>query len=142
MKRQRSIKKVSIGILFYIIKNERVIIVLSGIVLLIFLFVVLNKQTENAQKFDENRLIGSFQIIGSPTTILTLRQGHLFTLENHINGKFYGDGNWEVNFEDTTRLTLDFENGESLTFMLVTKDGSFVCENVPNEKITLKRIAN
>ena len=121
---------------------KRVIIVLSGIVLLIFLFVVLNKQTDNAQKFDENRLIGSFQIIGSPTTILTLRQGHLFTLENHINEKFYGDGNWEVNFEDTTRLTLDFENVERLTFMLVTKDSSFVCENVPNEKITLKRIAN
>lgn len=121
---------------------KRVIIILSGIGLVSFLFAVLISKTHNAQQVDDGHLIGSFQMTDSPATILTLHQGHMFTLENHINEKIYGDGNWETDIKDITRLTLDFENGESLTLKLMPEDNSLVSENIPNTKITLRRIEN
>jgi hypothetical protein len=121
---------------------KRTFKILGGVILLMFLITVIITRTDKARQFEDSRLIGSFQMTDSPSTVLTLHQGHMFTLENKINAKFYGDGNWETNTNDITTLTLDFENGESLNLKLIPDDSSLVSDNVQNQTIILQRLAN
>lgn len=118
---------------------RKVSIILGFSLVILYLVITLLLKSENKEQLHDNRLGGSYSMINSPAVILNLWPNHMFTLENKISEKFYGDGNWETKLDGLTILTLDFENGESLNFKYLPHDSLFVNEDNLNLTIKLQK---
>lgn len=96
-------------------------------------YLLVFSSTSNSIKYYEQEVSGRFR--SKDSVVLTILPHHSFTLQNKINNKYVGDGNWEVTFDDFVLLTLHFENGESLRLKYLPQDSMLVGDNELTDNI-------
>lgn len=100
-------------------------------------YLLVFSSTSNSIKYYEQEVSGRFR--SKDSVVLIVFPYHSFTLQNKINNKYDGDGNWKITLDDFVLITLDFENGESLRLKYLPQDSMLVGENELTDNIVLQK---
>jgi|JI7StandDraft_1071085.scaffolds.fasta_scaffold29867_5 hypothetical protein len=120
-------------------KTKRLKLSLLVLAITVLYYLLVFSTTADSTKYYEQKIIGQFRMTKSSEVILNIWPHHAFTLDNKIDNKFYGDGNWEISLNDYVLLKLDFENGETLTLKYLPQDSVLIGDNELTDKIKFQK---